>query len=135
SCATAIPSDCMHDAINRAMAAAIPERVPAGGTKQSNLPPFSGVDPATGEAWGVMRFNGTGGSGAARGSDGWPLFESIDGMGAVKTEPVEQGELLYPLHVERMEIEPDSMGFGTWIGGPGTRLEVHGRGGEMEVVT
>jgi N-methylhydantoinase B len=134
SCATAIPSDCMHDAINKAMTAAVPHLVPGGGTKQSNLPQFSGLDDA-GEAWGVMLFNGTGGSGAARGSDGWPLFESIDGMGAVKTEPIEQVELLYPLHVERMEIEPDSMGFGTWIGGPGTRLEVHGRGGEMEVVT
>lgn len=134
SCATAIPSDCMHDAINKAMTAAVPDLVPGGGTKQSNLPQFSGVD-ASGEAWGVMLFNGTGGGGAARGSDGWPLYESIDGMGAVKTEPIEQVELLYPLHVARMEIEPDSMGFGTWIGGPGTRLEVHGRAGEMECVT
>ncbi len=33
SCATAIPSDCMHDAINMAMAQAIPDRVPAGGTE------------------------------------------------------------------------------------------------------
>ena len=134
SCATAIPSDCMHDAINRAMTAAVPELVPAGGTKQSNLPQFSGLDPA-GEAWGVMLFNGTGGGGAARGADGWPLYESIDGLGAVKTQPIEQVELLYPLHVERMEIEPDSMGFGTWIGGPGTRLEVRSCAGEMECVT
>jgi N-methylhydantoinase B len=135
SCATAIPSDCMHDAINKAMTAAVPDLVPAGGTKQSNLPQFSGTDPDSGEAWGVMLFNGTGGSGAARGADGWPLYESIDGMGGVKTQPLEQVELLYPLHVERMEIEPDSMGFGTWIGGPGTRLEVRSLGGEMECVT
>ncbi len=135
SCATAIPSDCMHDAINRAMASAVPERVPAGGTKQSNLPQFSGVDPRTGEAWGVMLFNGTGGSGAARDADGWPLYESIDGLGAVKTQPIEQVELLYPLRVERMEIEPDSMGLGEWIGGPGTRLVVRSLAGEMECVT
>jgi N-methylhydantoinase B len=135
SCATAIPSDCMHDAVNRAMAAAIPERVPAGGTKQSNLPQFSGIDPATGDAWGVMLFNGTGGSGAARGADGWPLFESIDGMGAVKAQAVEQVELLYPLRIERMEIEPDSMGLGEWIGGPGTRLVVRSLAGTTECVT
>jgi N-methylhydantoinase B len=134
SCATAIPSDCMHDAINRAMTAAIPERVPAGGTKQSNLVQCSGLDPVTGEAWGVMLFNGTGGGGAARDADGWPLFESIDGLGAVKAQSVEQVELLYPLLVEQMEIEPDSMGLGTWIGGPGTRLVVRSLAGEMECV-
>ena len=38
-----------------AMTAAVPELVPAGGTKQSNLPQCSGIDPETGEAWGVMR--------------------------------------------------------------------------------
>ena len=46
SCATAIPSDCMHDAINKAMTAAVPDLVPGGGTKQSNLPQFSGIDRA-----------------------------------------------------------------------------------------
>ena len=34
----------MHDAINKAMAAAVPELVPGGGTKQSNMPQFSGID-------------------------------------------------------------------------------------------
>jgi N-methylhydantoinase B len=135
SCATAIPSDCMHDAINKAMAGAIPDRVSAGGTKQSNLPQFSGVDPATGEAWAVMLFNGTGGSGAAKDCDGWPLFESIASQGAIKIQPVEQVELLFPLRIEQMEIEPDSMGHGASIGGAGTRLVVRPLGGETECVT
>jgi N-methylhydantoinase B len=135
SCATAIPSDCMHDAINKAMAAAIPERVPAGGTKQSNVAQFSGVDAATGEAWGVMLFNGTGGGGASLGCDGWPLYESIDGLGAVKAQSIEQIEMLYPIRVEQMEIESDSMGLGRWIGGPGTRLVVRPLLGETECVT
>lgn len=136
SCATAIPSDCMHDAINMAMAGAIPDRVPAGGTKQSNVAQFSGsAGGSLGEAWGVMLFNGTGGGGAARGCDGWPLYESIDGMGAVKAQPIEQIELLYPIRIEQMEIEPDSMGFGEWIGGPGTRLVVRPLGGPAECVT
>jgi N-methylhydantoinase B len=135
SCATAIPSDCMHDAINKAMAEAIPERVCAGGTKQSNLPQFSGVDPRTAEPWAVMLFNGTGGSGAAHGADGWPLFESIASQGAIKIQATEQIELLYPLRIEQMEIEPDSMGLGRWIGGAGTRFTVRPLAGAAECVT
>ncbi|MCW3066041.1 MAG: hypothetical protein JWN32_3213 [Solirubrobacterales bacterium] len=135
SCATAIPSDCMHDAINKAMAGGVPDLVSAGGTKQSNLPQFSGVDPGTGEEWAVMLFNGTGGSGAAKDCDGWPLFESIASQGAIKIQPIEQVELLFPLRIEQMEIETDSMGHGASIGGAGTRLVVRPLGGETECVT
>lgn len=135
SCATAVPSDCMHDAINKAMAKAVPDLVSAGGTKQSNLPQFSGIDSRTGEPWAVMLFNGTGGSGAAKGCDGWPLFESIGSQGAIKIQPIEQVELLFPLRIEQMEIEPDSMGLGHWIGGAGTRLVVRPLAGDMECVT
>lgn len=135
SCATGVPSDGMHDAINKAMAAAIPERVCAGGTKTANVPQFSGVDSRTGETWAVMLFNGTGGSGGAVDSDGWPLFESISSQGAIKIQSIEQIELLYPLRIERMEVEPDSMGFGQWIGGAGTRLIVRPLAGEAECVT
>src|SRR4029079_15271504 len=80
-------------------------------------------------------FNGTGGGGAAKNADGWPLYESIDGLGAVKSAPVQQVDALYPLRVASLEIEPDSMGFGRWIGGPGTRLVVRSLAGAMECVT
>jgi len=135
SCATAIPADCMQDAINKAMAEAIPELVAAGGTKQSNLPQFSGGSSEGGEPWAVMLFNGTGGSGAAHGADGWPLYESIGGQGAMKVQAIEQVEQLYPLRVEQMEIETDSMGLGRWLGGCGTRLVVRSLAGEVECVT
>jgi N-methylhydantoinase B len=42
----------------------------------------------------------------------------------VKIPAVEQLELLYPLRVEHHEVEPDSMGMGQWIGGPGNRVAV-----------
>jgi N-methylhydantoinase B len=135
SAATGIPSDTMIEAVNRAMVQAVPALVPAGSTKVCNLPQLSGVDAKTGEAWGVMLFNGTGGSGASRGADGWPLFESMDGMGATRAEPIEQVEMLYPILIEKMEIDPDSMGLGQWIGGPGTLLVVHSLTGDTECVT
>ena len=135
SCATGVPADAMQDAVNKAMATAIPELVSAGGTKVSNVPQFSGVDARTGEEWAVMLFNGTGGSGAAKDADGWPLFESISSQGAIKIQPIEQIELLFPLRIDRMEIEPDSMGFGEWMGGAGTHLVVRPLAGGAECVT
>ena len=44
-------------------------------------------------------------------------------------------ELLYPLLIEQMEIEPDSMGFGEWNGGPGVRLVARPTRGDMECIT
>ena len=79
--------------------------------------------------WGVMLFNGTGGGGAATAAMAGRSSSRIDGHGRGQGAAVEQIELLYPLRIERMEIEPDSMGFGEWIGGPGTRLVVRPLGG------
>ena len=116
SVATGCPSDTIQDAIHKAMAPALPDRVPAGGPKDANLPQFAGVT-ASGEAWGAMLFNGTGGSGALRGVDGWPIWESISSAGSIRIQQVEQLELLYPLQIECVEVEQDSMGYGEWIGG------------------
>ena len=135
SVATIVPSDMMHDAVNRAMANAVPDKVAAGGPRCANIPQFSGVDEGTGEPWGAMLFNNGGGQGASLGTDGWPLLQNLAGFGGLKSLSVEQIELLYPLFVEEMEIEPDSMGAGKWIGGPGTRLSVLPTAGDMECVT
>jgi N-methylhydantoinase B len=135
SVATIVPSDMMHDAINRAMARAIPEKVAAGGPRCANIPQFSGIDNRTGEAWGAMLFNNGGGQGASLNTDGWPLLQNLAGFGGLKSLSIEQIELLYPLFIETMEIEPDSMGCGQWIGGPGIRLVVTPLGGEMECIT
>jgi len=135
SAATIVPSDMMHDAINRAMVHAIPDKVAGGGPRCANIPQFSGIDPESGEAWGAMLFNDGGGQGASKGTDGWPLFQTMAGFGGLKSLSVEQIELLYPIFVESMEIEPDSMGHGASIGGPGVRLIVTPRGEEMDCVT
>jgi N-methylhydantoinase B len=135
SVATGCPADTIQDAIHKAMAPAIPERVPAGGTKDSNLPQFAGVD-ESGGAWGAMLFNGTGGSGALHGGDGWPIWESISSAGSIRIQQVEQIELSYPLRIDCVEVETDSMGFGRWIGGPGTRFVVTPLGAaETECIT
>lgn len=135
SAATIVPSDAIHDAVNKAMAEALPDRVPAGGARCNNVLQLAGVDSETGRPWGVMVFNNTAGSGGCKGADGWPLWESVCCAGAIKVQPVEQLELLYPILVNEMEIAPDSMGFGEYIGGPGTRCSITPLRGEMEVMT
>ena len=42
---------------------------------------------------------------------------ALDGCGLFVAERVEQLEMLYPMIVEEMEIAPDSMGVGEWLGG------------------
>jgi N-methylhydantoinase B len=135
SVATGCPSDTIQDAVHKAMAAAVPDRVPAGGPKDSNLPQFAGID-SKGEPWGAMLFNGTGGSGAMEGLDGWPIWESISSAGSIRIQQVEQIELLYPVRIECVEIETDSAGLGRWIGGPGVRFVVRPLGSsETECIT
>lgn len=135
SCATIVPSDMMQDVINKALAAAMPDRVPAGGTRCANIPQFAGVDETSGEAWGVMLFNNGQGGGASKNADGWPVLESQAALGGLKIQSIEQIELLYPLHVEFHEIEPDAMGLGQWIGGAGNRLMIRPTSGEMTCIT
>lgn len=132
--ATQNPADPMHDVINIAMAAVIPDRVPAGGAHTSHLPNFNGVDTRTGQDWGCMLFNSGGGSGAAKDADGWPVMCTIAGMGGLTSASVEHIELLYPIRVEQNEIETDAMGMGEWNGGPGLRTRYRPIAGDMECV-
>lgn len=129
------PSGAMQDAVMRALALAVPDRVSAGGPRMGNCPTFSGLDERTGEPWSLMFFNNGGASGGALGADGWPLIGSLCCLGGIKTMAVELAELLFPLRIEMMEIEPESMGFGHWNGGPGVRTIVRPLHGAMTVVT
>ncbi len=135
SSATIVPADAMQDAVNKAMAHAAPELVIAGSARCANVPQFTGSHAATGEAWGVMLFNGTGAQGASKNTDGWPLYESSAAAGGLKAQSLEQLELLYPIKIECMEIETDSMGAGESIGGAGVRLSLASKSGEMECIT
>jgi N-methylhydantoinase B len=134
-CATTCPTDTMHDVVNKAMVAAIPDKVVAGGARAANMPNFAGVDERTGEEWAAMFFNNGGGAGASKNTDGWPILATLAAMGGLKSLVIEQLELLYPLLAHRMEAEPDSMGMGEWIGGPGVRWDVETLHGSAEVVT
>jgi N-methylhydantoinase B len=134
-CATTCPTDTMHDVVNKAMAAAVPDKVVAGGARAANMPNFAGVDERTGEDWAAMFFNNGGGAGASKGADGWPILATLAAMGGLKSLVIEQLELLYPLLAQKMEVEPDSMGVGEWVGGPGIRLELRPIAGSAEVVT
>jgi N-methylhydantoinase B len=134
SVATLIPSDAMEDAVHRAMVTALPDRVLAGTYRNANIPTLTGVDEETEQPWGTLVFNGMGGQGAGKDTDGWPLFE-YGAHGGLKVQPIEELELAFPLLVEQMEIEPDSMGLGEWIGGPGTRFAIRPVRGAMECFT
>lgn len=124
--ATIVPGDPMQDAVWRALAKAIPERVAAGYGRIQAVPFFSGNDRRDGgnKPWGCMLFNGGAGGGAAPTTDGWPLIITAAGMGGLKSPSVEMTELLYPIRIEEAEIEPDSMGHGEHIGGPGVHIVV-----------
>ena len=112
-----------------------PDLVIVGSALCANVPQFTGTYADTGETWGVMLFNGTGAQGASKDTDGWPLYESSAAAGGLKAQSLEQLELLYPIAIEQMEIETDSMGMGESIGGAGVRLTVASTAGEMECIT
>lgn len=132
--ATTNPADAMHDVINIAMAQAIPDLVPAGSCKAGHMPNFNGIDARNGREWGCMLFQSMGGSGGAKGADGWPMIGTIAGMGGLTSGSIEEVELLYPLRIDFNEIETDSMGMGQWIGGAGTRTCYRPIAGDMEAV-
>jgi N-methylhydantoinase B len=132
--ATTLPGDVMQDAVCRALAHAIPDKIRAGSAHWSNIPVCSGTDPRNGEPWGHAVLNGGSGGGAAHGADGWPLITTNAAHGGLKTASVEHTELLYPLHIEDWEIEPGSMGLGEYIGGPGVRVTVLPTGADVEMV-
>jgi N-methylhydantoinase B len=129
------PSGAMHDAVMKALAQAVPDRVAGGGPRMGNCPTLSGIDEREDEPWSYMFFNDGGGSGGAFGTDGWPLIGSLCMLGGIKTMSVELIELLYPFRLDAMEIEPESMGFGRWCGGPGTRTVVRPLYGDMTSIT
>ena len=135
SCATMIPTGMLHDSINKALAEAVPDLVIAGTARSSTTPQFFGYDEETGEEWGMMIFNSTGGGGACKEADGWPLMETTGAMGGQKCVSIEQMELLYPVRVEHMEIEVEAAGFGARIGGHGVRFTLRPLKGQMECIT
>ena len=107
------------EAVQKALAHAIPDRVTGGwGRQPSDF--YCGYDrrskpPIPYEA---THFYGSPGGGASRGNDGWPAIHAAASLGGMKTEAIEIHEINYPGIIEKHEILTDSEGYGQWNGGP-----------------
>jgi N-methylhydantoinase B len=109
------------DALMRALAKAVPERVPAASAGTMSNVTIGGVDPRTGEAFAYYE-TAAGGTGARPGMDG------ISGVHTHMTNslntPVEALEYAYPFRVRRYGFREGSGGDGKFRGGDGLIREV-----------
>jgi N-methylhydantoinase B len=111
------------DAIIRALAPIIPERVTAG---WNNLlcSLTTGTDPENNEAYVDIGFMGLkGGSGAMQGTDGYDHIGMIDASGGLLDQDYEMFEQMTPHLLQRHEYLSDSGGPGQWRGGLGVVTE------------
>lgn len=105
------------DAVFRALAPALPDRIVAGGPGTSGLVMFGGRD-EDGRPFVLYEVHG-GGEGAGRTRDGTNAVRVH--MSNVMNTPVEVIESEYPLRVECCALRPDSGGPGRHRGGLGLR--------------
>ncbi|MCZ7565397.1 MAG: hydantoinase B/oxoprolinase family protein [Burkholderiales bacterium] len=107
------------DAIQRALASVMPDRVTAG---WNNLlcSLTTGLDPEKREPYVDIGFMGLkGGSGAMLGTDGYDHIGMIDASGGVLDQDYEMFEQQTPHRLLRHEYITDSAGVGQWRGGLG----------------
>ena len=107
------------EAIQRALAPAMPDRVTAG---WNNLlcSLTTGLDPQKNEKYVDIGFMGLkGGSGALRGTDGYDHIGMIDASGGVLDQDYEMFEQQTPHRLIHHEYLTDSAGAGQWRGGLG----------------
>ncbi len=107
------------DAIQRALAPVMPERVTAG---WNNLlcSLTTGIDPQKNDKYVDIGFMGLkGGSGAMRGTDGYDHIGMIDASGGVLDQDYEMFEQQTPHRLIKHEYVTDSAGVGQWRGGLG----------------
>jgi len=109
------------DTLLRALARALPRRVPAASQGTMNNVSFGGTDPRTGRAFAYYETI-AGGMGARPGRDG------ISGIHTHMTNslnsPVEVLEHAYPVRVRRYSLRSGSGGAGQWRGGDGIVREI-----------
>ncbi len=107
------------EAIQRALAPVIPDRVTAG---WNNLlcSLTTGIDPQKNDKYVDIGFMGLkGGSGAMRGTDGYDHIGMIDASGGVLDQDYEMFEQQTPHRLIKHEYLTDSAGPGEWRGGLG----------------
>ena len=109
------------DVLLRALAKAIPERIPAAASGTMNNLTIGGIDPRTGEPFAYYE-TVAGGMGARPGKPG------VSGVHVHMTNslntPAEALEYAYPLRVRRYSLRPGSGGDGKFRGGDGIVREI-----------
>ncbi len=110
----------LNDVIFKALASALPERVPAGGKAMQCHAGFGGIDPRNGEYYCFLETLAGGYGGRAR-SDG-PDAVQTHGQNT-ENAPIEETERYYPVRILRYELVDDSEGPGTYRGGLGLRRD------------
>ena len=123
------------DAIQRALAPALPDRVTAG---WNNLlcSLTTGIDPEKKDKYVDIGFMGLkGGSGAMRGTDGYDHIGMIDASGGLLDQDYEMFEQQTPHLLIRHEYLPDSAGAGQWRGGLGVETVFRIGSDDTQLVT
>jgi N-methylhydantoinase B len=108
------------EAIMRALAHALPDRVTAG-WNQYLCTALSAIDPRTNEPSVSLTIFQRGGPGAMRGADGYDALGFTGTPGSMRSPDMEMFELSTPHLLHYCEYLPDSAGHGEWRGGYGTR--------------
>jgi len=112
------------DAIFKALAPAIPDRVTAG-WNHLLCSLFTGIHPRTGRKYVDICFMGLkGGSGGLQGDDGYDHIGMIDASGGVLDQDYEMYELQTPHRIIKHEYLCDSAGAGRWRGGLGVETQI-----------
>jgi N-methylhydantoinase B len=111
------------DAVFKALAPAIPDRIPAGHFGYMMIGrSFTGYDPRRGKSFVLQTIDG-GGWGGRPTQDG-PSGSVTVCQGDVRNAPIESIEQKCPVIVEARELLPDTAGPGKYRGGLGLRLQV-----------
>jgi N-methylhydantoinase B len=109
------------DVLLKALARALPERIPAASSGTMNNISFGGIDPRTGEPFAYYETI-AGGMGAR------PTADGLSGVHTHMTNslntPIEALESAYPVRVQRYSLRRGSGGRGRFLGGDGIVREI-----------
>src|SRR6516225_521619 len=114
------PSQVTTSVVIRALARAVPGRVPAPGSAAGGSISSAGRHPQTGRWYSQYEIL-SGGTGARPNADGVSAMDEL--VVNVMNTPVEAVETEFPVRVERYELACDSGGPGTFRGGLGVRRQ------------
>ncbi len=121
------------DTIFKALADALPDRIPAAHYADVSAIFLFGTDPKSGAPWLHVEAEG-GGWGANRFRDGENVMIAI-ADGDTRNVPIEIVEAKYPLRIDRYAVRPDSGGPGRYRGGLGHFRDYHVLANDCRITT